>query len=159
MKDVHDSNELHALRRKLYARSSAANAIEEHKLTSTEVDVSRNWQLPNQSAQTNTQDLRQGSVVQTADAKTNSASAQNTKKPRRRYRTVIMIASLLIFIFGVGFSSLYLYFGGNQISSDQIDITVEGPFSVGGGEVLNLQVSLVNENTVPIESAVVVNSH
>ena len=33
MKDVHDSDELLALRRKLYSRNGAANEIEQHGLT------------------------------------------------------------------------------------------------------------------------------
>ena len=153
MKDVHDSEQLDAMRRKLYARSSAANAIEQHGLTEEPIDVARNWNVPGDD-KVNTQDLRK--AVQVQNDETVAAPSAPTEKPRRRYRAVILVASLLIFIFGVGFSSLYLYFGGNQISSEQIAITLDGPFTVGGGEVINLQVGLANENDVPIESATLI---
>ena len=149
MKDVHDSEQLDALRRKLYARSSAANAIEQHGLTDQPVDVSRNWDLPKPKP-VKTEDLRQAVTPDAVQAEAPPA------KPRRRYRTVILVASLLIFIFGVGLSSLYLYFGGNQISSEQIAITLDGPFTVGGGEVIDLQIGISNDNDVPIESATLI---
>jgi hypothetical protein len=150
MKDVYNSEELEALRHKLYARSGAANAVEKRRLTDQPVDVSRNWNLPEQ-AERHTQDLRQSITVNTADRE-----ETDTPKPRRRYRAFILVASLLIFIFGVGLSSLYLYFGGNQVSSEQIGFTLSGPFSVGGGEVVDLQVGITNDNDVPIESATLI---
>ncbi len=173
MTDVHDSEELRALRRKLYARSSAANSVQQHELSNPEVDVSRNWNLPNQP-QPQVQAQPQPQVVTPAPAAAqptqvtspvtrpqesvveNAPAAPAPVKRRRRYRTFILIASLLVFIFGVGLSSLYLYMGGNQISSAQIDIDLQGPFTIGGGEVLKMQVSLGNQNTVPIESATLV---
>jgi len=151
MKDVHDSDELRALRRKLYARSSAANAIEQHGLTDRPVDVSRNWDLP-QTPQPVVEEI----PVATPTPEVATDTPGQPPKPRRRYRSYIMIFSLLVFIFGVGLSSLYLYFGGNQISSEQIEVTLNGPFTIGGGETIDLQVGVTNQNDIAIESATLV---
>lgn len=151
MKDIHDSKELRSLRRKLYARTSAASAVEQHGLTDRPIDVSRNWDLPVTQPEETTGTSKE--VAVTTDTTDPEAAAP---KPRRRYRSVILGLSLIIFIFGVGLSSLYLYFGGNQISSAQIAISLDGPFTAGGGEVVNLEVGLTNENDVPVESATLV---
>lgn len=155
MSDIRDSNELRALRRKLYARGADKNSVETHILTNSPVEVSRDWELPEQRK---TDDIKMKDVarVQPTVESTTSVMSEVSGNGRRKYRTVILIASLLIFVFGVGLSSLYLYLGGNQISSDQIAIDLTGPFTIGGGEVMKLQVSLANQNTVPIESATLV---
>lgn len=140
MKDVREGDRLQDMRRRLYARTSAEESVAQAGLTDHPVDVSRNWNVP---------------VSPSPDELVIEASSE-PDKPRRRYRTVILVASLLIFIFGVGLSSIYLYFGGNQISSAQIAVSLNGPLSVGGGEVLDLQVGLANENEVTIESATLI---
>jgi hypothetical protein len=63
---------------------------------------------------------------------------------------------MLIFFFGAGLSTIYLYLGGNEISSDNISLSVDGPLNVGGGEVLNFAVEISNQNTVPMESATLI---
>ena len=133
--DVHDSKRLNDMRRKLYARSGAQDSVERHKLTDTQVDVSRNWDLPTPPPK----------PVQ-----------PEPEKPRRRYRIVILLVSLFIFIFGVGLSSLYLYLGGNEVSSDNISLAVDGPLTAGGGEVLNFTVAVNNQNVVAMESATLI---
>lgn len=49
---------------------------------------------------------------------------------------------------------LFMQFGGfNTVSSKNVDITVQGPVAVGGGEELVLDVLVTNNNTVPLERA------
>ena len=79
-----------------------------------------------------------------------------TARPRRRYRMYIILFSLLVFILGVGTSSFYLFMGANQISANNIGFIVTGPTSLGGGEVLSLQVGINNQNPVPLESATLI---
>ncbi|HEY0908290.1 MAG TPA: hypothetical protein VGE35_02995 [Candidatus Paceibacterota bacterium] len=46
----------------------------------------------------------------------------------------------------------YTFFGGkNFVSADNVDILVEGPASIGGGEPLSLNVSVVNKNSTDIQ--------
>jgi hypothetical protein len=43
--DLYEKDKLDEMRRKLYARSGAQQAIERHGLTDTQVDVARNWEI------------------------------------------------------------------------------------------------------------------
>lgn len=135
--DLYDQENLDEMRRKLYARSSAKESIERHGLTDTPVDVSRDWEIE-------------------PPAEPQPEPVVIEPKPRRRYRLYILLASLFIFIFGAGLSSLYLYFGGNEISSDNIVLAVDGPFTIGGGETLDFSVAIDNQNTVAMESATLI---
>jgi hypothetical protein len=136
--DLYDTEKLNKMRRKLYARPSAQQSIERHGLTDTPVDVARNWE------------------IKTPDLEPEIPQEIIKEKPKRRYRLYILAVSLLIFIFGAGLSTLYLYLGGNEISSDNITLSVDGPLNVGGGEVLDFTVDISNQNTVPMESATLI---
>ncbi len=62
-------------------------------------------------------------------------------------------SSVAFFIFSVGVASYLVFGGGNLISTENIDIAVEGPASIPGGEELVLNVEVLNKNAVPIELA------
>lgn len=169
-KDLRDQEEMDDLRRRLYDRQSAADSIERHGLSDTPVDVSRNWDIPNRFEATHDvqpparqQEILDGQAeaieAGTADTvvpEQPSDTPVAAPKPKRRYRLWILAGSLMIFIFGVGFSSLYLYLGGNEISSDNIALSVNGPFTIGGGQVMDLQVGVTNQNSVAIDAATLI---
>jgi hypothetical protein len=139
--DLYDKDKLDEMRRKLYARSGAQESIERHGLTDTPVDVARNWQIDTPAPEPEIPEVEE---------------VEEVKKPKRRYRLYILAVSMLIFFFGAGLSTIYLYLGGNEISSDNISLSVDGPLNVGGGEVLNFSVEISNQNTVPMESATLI---
>jgi len=173
-KGLQEHQELDALRKKLYARDSAADAIERHGLSDAPVDVSRNWDIPQRpkteapivdrqpqpQPQPQPAPVVSEAVIPTAEhplvEEPAKADSSATPKPKRRYRAWILIGSLLVFIFGVGLSSLYLYLGGNQISSDNIALSVNGPFTIGGGETMDLQIGITNQNSVAIDAATLI---
>jgi hypothetical protein len=82
--------------------------------------------------------------------------ASPRKKRRMGYRAIILLVTLGLFFMVIAGSSLYLYFGNNQISSKNIALTTSGALTVGGGEVFPIEVTIVNNNKVPIESAVLI---
>lgn len=65
----------------------------------------------------------------------------------------ILTVSFLFFLAAVAFALLYLYRGANMLSTEKVDILVEGPVSVSGGEELSFAVAVTNRNETPIESA------
>lgn len=156
MSDLEKQRKIDEMRRKLYARSADDSAtIERHSLTDEPVNISRNW--PTTTANTTpvvANDLRQGLTVPTPPPA--SAPTPLAVPKRRRYRVFILGGSLLLFILVAGLSSLYLYMGGNQISGNNIAISMNGPRSVGGGEQLPIQITVTNNNTVEIESATLI---
>lgn len=152
MKNIHSQEQIDAMRKRLYDRGTELEQTVRHKLSDEPVNVNRNWAgVANSNPTTNTNDLRSslatgGEVIPEPEV----------VKPKRHYRSFVLLGSFLIFIFGAGIASLYLYFGGNNISSDNIIISIDGPSAIGGGEILSLQVAVTNQNPVPIESATLV---
>ena len=137
MKPIKDQQQIDEMRKRLYDRGETVQQTVRHGLTDTEVNVSRDW---------NTTASTPNTVPETPEV-----------EPKRRgYRTFILIGSLVLFILVAGISSLFLYFGGNQISNENIQIALQGPKVIGGGEEVPLQVAVSNQNTVPIESATLI---
>lgn len=66
----------------------------------------------------------------------------------------------IFFMGSIGFFAVamiifvYMSYGGfNTVSSKNVDIAVQGPVSIGGGEELVLDIAVTNNNNVPLESA------
>ena len=136
------------MRRRLYDRSGAVESTK-HKLSDIKVDVAKDWSRPKTNAETNSpEDIDAGSG--------HEEISTIEKKPKRRYRTFILVGSLILFVVVTLISSMFLYFGGNQISNDNIQITANGPKFIGGGEEYDFQVAVSNQNSVPIESATLI---
>lgn len=155
MNDIRKQENIEELRKRLYARENIQPNLKRTELTDEKEEVATEWQAP-RVEETST-------PASESPAETYSPPAAITTefkpKPRRHYRLFVIAGSLLIFLFGAGISALYLIFGGNQISSDNIGLTLAGPTAVGGGESISLQISVSNQNTVPIESATLIVSY
>lgn len=65
----------------------------------------------------------------------------------------VLLISGLFFIGSVAFAAFLFLRGGTTVSSENIDIAINGPVSVGGGEELALQVLISNSNPVALELA------
>jgi hypothetical protein len=78
------------------------------------------------------------------------------KKNKRSYRIKIVVGGLIFFCVALLLSGSFLLFGKNEISGKNIDIEVNGPSVVGGGEELDFQVTISNKNAVTIESATLI---
>jgi hypothetical protein len=79
-----------------------------------------------------------------------------SRKIRSSYRKKFLILGGLFFIAAISLSSIFMFMGKNTISGQNISIGVTGPISVGGGEEISFQVSVANQNTIPIESATLI---
>lgn len=66
-----------------------------------------------------------------------------------------LVVSLVFFVAALGFFAYLFVFGnsGTSASSGNIDIFVSGPPEVAGGEPVQLQVSVINRNNIPLELA------
>ena len=75
---------------------------------------------------------------------------------RKSLRKKLAIGGVIFFL-GATLLSIFLMFaGGGTISGENISISVNGPIAVGGGDELSYQVSVANQNTVPIQSATLI---
>ncbi len=64
----------------------------------------------------------------------------------------IFLGSIIFFILVLGLAAYQFFSGSNIVSGENIEIKIEGPASLSGGEELNLQVSIENRNAVTLES-------
>ncbi len=72
--------------------------------------------------------------------------------PERRYAyRIAFICSGLFLVVAFAVAAFTFFGGGNYISVDNVDILVEGPASIAGGEPLSLDVSVVNKNQTEIQ--------
>ncbi len=78
------------------------------------------------------------------------------KTSRQSFRFLITVIGILFFIGALAVSSVFLFMGGGAVSGSNIAIDVSGPIAVGGGETMNLQIAIANQNTLPIESATMI---
>jgi Domain of unknown function DUF11 len=167
MAGIKDQEHIDELKRRLYERGASDASVVRHTLTPRPTEVSRGWGGP-AVTETVAQIAVAAEVATTLPPLNKSTSepipdTDNTLqlpvavgKKRRRYRVIILLASVLFFILTAAISSTYLFFGSNQISAKNISLTVSVPFAIAGGEVLPIQVSVSNQNSVAIDSAVLI---
>ncbi len=127
MSDIRDQRELDELRKRLYDRGSISDGVERHELTDTPIDVSPDWDMPKE--------------------------VQATREHPHRYRKIVLIASMVIFVLVATASAAYFYFGNNRISGENITFNIAGNNNISGGETVSFQIGVTNQNTVAIEGA------
>jgi hypothetical protein len=134
MKQIEDQAQIDEMRKRLYDRGAVVEETVRHQLSDVKVNVSRDWTTPSSEEE----------------------DVQEPTKPKRHYRSFLLIGSSLIFIIVTSISGFMFFYGGNQISSDNIEIAFDGPSVIGGGEELAIEVAVSNQNIVPIESATLI---
>lgn len=145
MSGIKDQAELDEMRKRLYERGGQPREATRVHLTSAENKaVSREWQAP---------------VVPEKAPVPSPAPRAVTMPPvakRKTYRTIVLLATVAIFVLVLGVTGLYMFLGNNQISNENISVAISGPITVGGGEALPLEIKIENKNTVSIEGAVLI---
>lgn len=145
MSGIKDQAELEEMRKRLYERGGEPRATTRVHLTPEETaPIAREWQAP----------------VVPAKAPLTPPPVREMPVPpikkRRTYRSIILLGALAMFLLVLGVTGLYMFLGNNQISNENINVSISGPITVGGGETLPLEIKVENKNTVSIEGAVLI---
>lgn len=144
------SDRIEALRERLYRRGADAEFVERHAMsTNGKEEHAHTTPRGRGDAWSSTQ---KSDTVPTQQAH----NPFMKHKKRKRYRIVVALAGVAFFVVALLLSSSFLFFGNNTISGNNISISVNGPFTVGGGDQMPLQVAVSNENAVAVESALLV---
>lgn len=155
MSGIKDQQNIEELRKKLYGRDFLPEETQRHSLSETKVDVSRGWA---NSTPRMVEPPRP--VVERPSygevARNIPVEEPEPPKKKRSYRMIILLTSMVFFVLAALVSSVYLFFGANQISAKNITINVDAPFSVAAGDRLSMQVSVANQNSVPVVSATLI---
>ncbi|HEU4677436.1 MAG TPA: hypothetical protein VFS75_01805 [Candidatus Paceibacterota bacterium] len=75
---------------------------------------------------------------------------------RSSFRKKFLIFGFLFFVIAIGLSAAFMFLGTHSVSGENISVNVTGPLTVNGGGEYPFQVSIANQNTVPIQSATLI---
>ena len=123
-----DKDNINRLRKRLYSRNGNTYNQRRHGLRPNRSSGEKEW-------------LNQGNkkIVR--------------KKNKRSLLWLFLVIAILFFIGSIIFGSFYLFSGKNVVSSNNVDIQIQGPTAIGGGKKLGLQISIVNKNSSTLELA------
>ncbi|MCK5021650.1 MAG: hypothetical protein KAR54_00170, partial [Candidatus Pacebacteria bacterium] len=82
-----------------------------------------------------------------------SLGVSKISKKKISFFTKLLIFSIAFFFISFGIAFFVFYGGVNIISTENVDISVTGPSSIGGGEELSFQITVQNNNSVDLELA------
>jgi len=152
MADGTHEDRLRELRERLYSRGAPPQSQARHELKDQPLAVPHTWQQNEVTPPPQIRPVAPETLLMPVES-------VPMKRPKTSYRIKIITLGLLFFVVALALSGSFLLFGKNMISGDNISIEVkerEGRFAVAGGGELNLQITIGNQNTVPIESATLI---
>ncbi|HJL55656.1 MAG: hypothetical protein QGH85_02290 [Candidatus Pacebacteria bacterium] len=125
-----DRSSIDEMRKRLYSRSKESVARKRRPLREIQYDTKKRW----------------------SDQKERPVFNESPKK-RRPLLSTLLIASSIFFVIAILFSAYFFFGGSNVVSSQNIDIEIQGPVTISGGEELSLQIAITNRNNVSIKLA------
>lgn len=155
--DLQKSDQLQELRNRLYARDGRTTDFARHTLP-------RHATTPVQSVPQTHSDIvpthhtPSAIISQTPQTPITPPTvlAEKPMPKKRSYRTIIILAGITFLLVALAVSSYIMFSGTNTISNENITVTSEGSLTVGGGDEYSFDVSIRNENTLPIQSVVLI---
>ncbi len=166
MSGIKDSDRIDELRKRLYERGSAPRPHAQHTLSDAAADVPTVWRRAEQAPRpTPPPATPPRPVIDVPRVAVPTIALQPNlpppppsmpTKPKKRYRLKMIVAGLIFFVLSVMVSIVLMTLGNQGISGENITLATTGPFTIGGGEIMPIQVGLTNNNAVPIESATLI---
>lgn len=154
------------LRQRLYERGKGSVPTKREELQPKEADTPRRFNVDTNEkkavSETTTEQTPASppppppGVPQPAASSNANDPNMAVRKKKRTYRLKVLLAAVVFFVGALVVSSFFLLFGNNNISGENIAVAVTGPFTIGGGETLPLQVGITNSNAVPIQAATLI---
>lgn len=133
MADQGEQSKIENLKKGLYSRSAPDVRHKPHAgLQEEKYDVRTDWEHPKEEAE---------------DVTLNSQYEDH----RMSFFTKLLIGSGIFFVLAVAVGAFLVFRGGNFVSANNVDIMVEGPVSVAGGEPLSFEVQVYNKNNIKLE--------
>jgi hypothetical protein len=63
----------------------------------------------------------------------------------------LLLGSVAFFLLAVGLGAYFLLNGSNIISANNIDVIVNGPVTIAGGDPLSFNIQVVNKNNIKLQ--------
>ncbi|HCR52183.1 TPA: hypothetical protein DIV48_00865 [Candidatus Kaiserbacteria bacterium] len=77
------------------------------------------------------------------------------EKRHVRLAGVFFVVAFTFFLISLLAAGYFFYFGGNSVSVDKITVSIQGPTTIAGGDIVPLSLTITNRNPVPIKNATV----
>src|SRR3990167_5906971 len=140
MNEEESPSKSNKLERKLYSRKAPdiINADRAEFKSDTESDaeeVSTNWQAPEGSRF----DMLASKISRTAER-------------RGSFVKKFFVIAVALFVISAAGAAFVFFGGANFISSENVDIKVVGPVSIGGGQETSFDINVLNNNNTNLDS-------
>ncbi|MBI5126374.1 MAG: hypothetical protein HZA80_01245 [Candidatus Taylorbacteria bacterium] len=133
MVDQGDQSKIEALKKGLYSRNAPDVRHKHHAgLEEDHYDVKTDWEHPQEPVE---------------EVRLN----EEYEDHHMSFFTKLLIASGIFFVLALGVGAYLFFQGSNMVSANNVDIMIEGPVSVSGGEPLGFQVQVYNKNNIKLE--------
>jgi hypothetical protein len=63
----------------------------------------------------------------------------------------LLISSIVFFLVAIGIGAFLLFNGSNSVSANNIDIVIDGPATIGGGDPVSFDIQVENNNNIKLE--------
>lgn len=70
-----------------------------------------------------------------------------------RLATYALGGAVAFFVVAAGVAGYLIYYGGNAVSVKNVDVQIQGPSTIAGGDTVPLSIAITNRNSVEIENA------
>ncbi|MBT3730054.1 hypothetical protein HOG29_01730 [bacterium] len=125
-----DRSSIEDMRKRLYSRSKGSDSKKRRELNPIDYGAKSGW-----------------------DDQGAKPLFKEKKKKSRSMLSILLIASVVFFLLAIAISAFFVFGGSNVVSSQNIDIEIQGPTTISGGEELSLQIAVTNKNNVAIKLA------
>lgn len=120
--DPTNRNRIEETKQTLYSRNFSGDEKKRYELPEDDIDIPTGWK------------------------------AEEGKEVEKEFPlTKVLFGALIFFVLAVAYAFYQFIGGGNMVSGDNIEITIKGPVSTAGGEVLPLDISIKNNNNVDLQ--------
>jgi len=72
-----------------------------------------------------------------------------------RIAGIFFISAFIFFLVSFSVVGYFFYFGGNTVSVDKVDIVIQGPTTIAGGDTVPLSLIITNKNPVALENTTI----
>ncbi len=72
-----------------------------------------------------------------------------------RFATYFLAGAVAFFVLSAGIAGYLIYYGGNSVSVNNISLSLEGPSTIAGGDIVPLSIAITNRNPVEIHNATI----
>jgi Domain of unknown function DUF11 len=155
MSDIRSQEQIDEMRKRLYSRGFDTPHSQRHTLADQSVDVSRNWGVHDAKPAV-TSGTSSDTAPTITPTETTEIEVVPTEKKPRRYRKFVLVGTVIVALLSGALAGAFWYFGQNNISGENINLNISGPSTIGGSEMMSLQIGITNQNTVAVDSAVLV---